>query len=1562
MGTWLCDNGSLCELATGWLAILLDATVKGSVLVALAGVAVVVMRRRSADMRHLVWALTMVGLVAMPALSGLLPRWHVLPDWLDTQAALTQTDGGMVGPVPAPTFALPDEYVAAPVGPVAESPAVPPSVPAMSAGAGDRSVDARIDAWVFVLMLWLLGVLVSVAPVAVGMISLRRLVRNSQRVTDGVWLTLLTELCVRLGVGRSVKILRAAGDVMPMAWGLLRPVVILPPQADAWPADRRRVVLLHELAHIRRLDCLTQMVGRLARAVYWFNPLVWWAYRQLIGERERACDDLVLRAGSKPSAYAEHLLAVVSALPTRSAAGRAAIAMARRSNIEGRLLAILDARISRRALTRVAVCLAVAALACIALPVAMLRPAVVGQSEGDATPVEEPDAAADVLLGKAAYDDASPRQCLARWASGATAELVAVTSDLTMSGKWWAPDGEPLASAPPEAADATPSDLRDDPGEARYRLLTRFEGMPAGADVRVEVEPGLGFGSSGTLSPRTQSPRWGRLWSDCTFKAEQLTCSVRVGLAAGDFDMIASCVCGPDGEWDGGMNSMANGREVMFAPPAALGERCQLTVTVTGLADQDWQIIAIDKRAAAHRFAGEHSRTGSSVAHQATAQFDIPLSEVARFYVGARQYDWVEFRQVSLRPGVHTDVRLVGGSASPEVPTASNVSAPTTAPIVEKPIATVKVVDESGRPVAGAEITPTGLRPRREVGGVVVWNRDHGPLTPAMTDGDGVARVAYPRYAMEGLETDQITFVVDHPDYCRARSRGLPVSGNSEPVVLKKGGTLKLWGYVGSPQNTVKPVYPQLSDLAEGLDRDSWQHLADGSSLSTRVPAGSHYVRLVHFPQGGQTLFSGVAPVDVEAGQVQERRLALTPGTRVEGKLDGSVPRPVQNGHVIAWVRPVDPDITIRPMEWITWAPVRQDGAFTFDSLPPGKLALVGLCDGFASKNPPDQPNPSRCSLPQLFRIEGERTQVELAMERAATCEITVLNPQGEPVEGAQVGFNPGAEWWGRHYQMFARRLGPSSEETCRMTASQLRQHLLSKLNERPFAAETDAQGLAVVRNLPCANSRPHFTVQHPQYELPEVPGGVVGFPERRAQIDVAPGKTSRVTVSVQPKGTTPARQSVPATEDTPKPLRSGADDKSQFASNRAVTLRLIDPQGQPVLNAEAGRHGRFRSDMGRGWNVGFPGGVTDEEGKVVLAADELFRNVRPGEPVGVYALHEARQLASFVELSRETVGRQIDVSLEPACHVQGKLISTKLAELGQSLSWTNVYASWNAHRPLSCSSRAQQFEFILPPGQYKLDAYGTDTYSVDRDVEIKPGQGKLELTIDLPASRLSYLFGKPAPELRKIKGWKNGGPVKLADLRGKVVLLDFWGYWCGPCIQAMPKLMELHDAYADKGLVIIAIHDDQVASIEEMDDRLARARKEHWGGRDLPFLVALDGGGRTPVGGSDREANGATTAAYGIFTFPTAVLIGRDGIVLEESHPHGADAVARVASLLGVHAPPDGKSATGGDDSAPWRKRFDAVYRLEPGEVVKRIAPPFIPERKQYYLATLSHQAKVLP
>ena len=105
--------------------------------------------------------------------------------------------------------------------------------------------------------------------------------------------------------------------------------------------------MLHELAHIKRRDCLTQAVAQIVCAMYWFNPIVWLAARRLRVERERACDDFVLAAGEKGADYAAHLLDIAQTVRHDRAPAIAGLAMARPSQLEGRLLAILNPAIRR---------------------------------------------------------------------------------------------------------------------------------------------------------------------------------------------------------------------------------------------------------------------------------------------------------------------------------------------------------------------------------------------------------------------------------------------------------------------------------------------------------------------------------------------------------------------------------------------------------------------------------------------------------------------------------------------------------------------------------------------------------------------------------------------------------------------------------------------------------------------------------------------------------------------------------------------------------------------------------------------------------------------------------------------------------------------------------------------------------------------------------------------------------------------------------------------------------------------------------------------------------------
>ena len=172
---------------------------------------------------------------------------------------------------------------------------------------------------------------------------------------------------------RPVSVRQSDTVTVPMVWGLVRPVILLPADADEWEPERRRAVLLHELAHIQRQDWLIQTIAQITCAVYWFNPFVWLAARQLRVEAERACDDHVLNAGYQSTDYAQHLLDIVRNIKGLRSASRATVAMVRSSQIEGRLRTVLAENRNRRPMTKAAVVLGLLTLTCFAVPMGVMQ-------------------------------------------------------------------------------------------------------------------------------------------------------------------------------------------------------------------------------------------------------------------------------------------------------------------------------------------------------------------------------------------------------------------------------------------------------------------------------------------------------------------------------------------------------------------------------------------------------------------------------------------------------------------------------------------------------------------------------------------------------------------------------------------------------------------------------------------------------------------------------------------------------------------------------------------------------------------------------------------------------------------------------------------------------------------------------------------------------------------------------------------------------------------------------------------------------------------------------------
>ena len=206
-----------------------------------------------------------------------------------------------------------------------------------------RGMGAR--SWLRTIgIVWLLGALAILARFVAGTLAVARLARRSERVDDGRWLSLTQRIAMRLGVARPMTLLRSGRFDVPVTWGIVYPVVLLPDDADHWTDERRRYVLVHEMAHVKRVDAFTQLVAQLTLAAFWFNPFVWLAAHRMRVEREHACDDYVLREGTPASTYAADLLAMVRSLGTtgRAQPAFAALAMARPDELQNRMQAILD--------------------------------------------------------------------------------------------------------------------------------------------------------------------------------------------------------------------------------------------------------------------------------------------------------------------------------------------------------------------------------------------------------------------------------------------------------------------------------------------------------------------------------------------------------------------------------------------------------------------------------------------------------------------------------------------------------------------------------------------------------------------------------------------------------------------------------------------------------------------------------------------------------------------------------------------------------------------------------------------------------------------------------------------------------------------------------------------------------------------------------------------------------------------------------------------------------------------------------------------------------------------
>jgi len=443
------------------------------------------------------------------------------------------------------------------------------------------------------------------------------------------------------------------------------------------------------------------------------------------------------------------------------------------------------------------------------------------------------------------------------------------------------------------------------------------------------------------------------------------------------------------------------------------------------------------------------------------------------------------------------------------------------------PQAAILVVDAAGKPIAGAVIRPDGFRPKRG-GGHYFWNTNLAPNTPVVTDANGAAFVAYPRYAHERIEVGEISFSVDHADYCHERPfRVVDASpppraplrekimfrlaslvgqakSRADPVVLQTGAVVVVSGYVEENGPNTARIFPQVSG-AWGAVTNLWRVGESNSLITKRIPAGATQLRLAA-DSGEKIYFSDLTNFSAQAGRTNHFHFPLRAGIVVTGRLDGIVARPVSNGVVIAEVFAPPQNSGADALGWHTWADIRADGTFTLSNLPPGRLEMIAVCDGYVSRNGTNQSSAMR--TPQQWFLKHENLSVTIEMEPTATLVMNVLDDRRRPLANAVVASWPNARWGEWSSTIF-----PGSRFH---TADTLRGNLVNvdwSLSAARFRATSDASGIAIMRNIP--PGRFGLAVEHEHYAMPINTKNN----DRHGMTETTNSGTITQTVTLQPKG-----------------------------------------------------------------------------------------------------------------------------------------------------------------------------------------------------------------------------------------------------------------------------------------------------------------------------------------------------------------------------------------------------------------------------------------------------------
>jgi beta-lactamase regulating signal transducer with metallopeptidase domain/uncharacterized protein YjbI with pentapeptide repeats len=415
--------------------------------------------------------------------------------------------------------------------------------------------------------------------------------------------------------------------IVPQVVGLWRPVILLPAAALAGlRPDELEMILAHELAHVRRYDLWMNLVQRLAEAVLFFNPAVWYLSRRVSLYREYCCDEATCRLAQQTAddtrlRYAEALLRAVE-LSKGAPQGQKLAALAasgsRPSELRRRVARLFGeplrepVRISRTGLVALLVGVAILAM----IPMARQNAA---ETETKAKPKKETTKPTVEVLGIGTFDQ-KPQQ-------------------------WWDAEGKLLKDVPFHVQGASVT------GEAR-QLVFQIADLPKDADVTWGLSGCRGYATGGVVLDGQENP-FGYFSNVFAVKEDSPVVKLRVGIAAGEWKTVTTA----KGIGSRSM-SLPNGKNIAFAGAFTEEDRYSQGNQATSLVvshnfrDMNVRLVVVDKSGKIYHSSSSASNGVGSVVLQTKYSFrDLLPDDIDRFEFQTREYEWTEIKDLPVEPG-----------------------------------------------------------------------------------------------------------------------------------------------------------------------------------------------------------------------------------------------------------------------------------------------------------------------------------------------------------------------------------------------------------------------------------------------------------------------------------------------------------------------------------------------------------------------------------------------------------------------------------------------------------------------------------------------------------------------------------------------------------------------------------------------------------------------------------------------------------------------------------------------------------------------------------------------